>query len=195
MRMAPAVLAVGFTTLVGFAPSARADEHLALDFGYVHTRVAITDQTTIDGTGGRFALRFSRGRYFHVGAEVDESWLSGTTNLPNGAVARTSTGTTISSPLDGNMLALKLLAGVHTRAGALSLVADVAGGMRDTMVGSDAGPDVAGRKYESLFELRSRVELWLTSTATLGVMATADLIERENLTFGVIGSLHFGDGR
>lgn len=190
MRFALAVLAPAlFVTSTAYA-----EERLALDFGFVQNRVAITDQTAISGSGGRFAIRISHGRYFHYGAEAEESWLSGTTHLPNGAVARTATGTSIStaSPLEGNMLALKALAGVHMRMGAFSLVSDVAMGMRDTWVSSDAGPDVAGRKYEDLFEVRSRLDVWLTPTFTLGLMGSADLIESDNVTFAAVGSLHFG---
>ena len=68
---------------------AHADSGVSLDFGYLHSRVAVADDTTVAGGVGRFAIGIAFKRHFHAGAEAEEGWLSGTTSLPDGAVART----------------------------------------------------------------------------------------------------------
>ena len=166
---------------------AHADSGVSLDFGYLHSRVAVADDTTVAGGVGRFAIGISFKRHFHAGAEAEEGWLSGTTSLPDGAVARTSSGA--ESPLEGNMLALKAFAGVHANAGVLRVAADVAGGFPDTWVSSDLGPDVAGRKNEPLLELRTRLDLWLSQTMTVGVATSTDVIERRDVSVGLIFAL------
>jgi hypothetical protein len=178
------------TLLLVAVPSlAHADSGVSLDFGYMHSRVAVADETTVAGGVGRFAIGIAFKRHFHAGAEAEEGWLSGTTALPDGAVARTASGTT--SPLEGNMLALKAFAGVHANTGVLRVAADVAGGFRDTWVSSDLGPDVAGRKNEPLLELRTRLDLWLSQTMTVGVATSADVIERRDVSVGLIFALQF----
>lgn len=161
----------------------------SFDFGYAVNRVAVTDQTTLDGEVGRFGLRVSLGRYFHFGGEVEEGRIAGTTSLPSGNVARTSRE--LDGPLEGNTLGLKAYAGVHSTLGPFMVGADVAGGVRDTMVSSDLGPDVAGRKNEALVEVRGRADVFLTRTLTLGVVASTDVIERRNVSLGAVLSLHF----
>lgn len=176
--------------LVVALPSiAHADTGVSLDFGYLHSRVAVADDTTIAGGVGRFAIGVSFKRHFHAGAEAEEGWLSGTTALPDGAVARTSS--TTASPLEGNMLALKAFAGVHATTGSLRVAADVAGGFRDTWVSSDLGMDVAGRKNEPLLELRTRLDFWLSQTMTIGVATSTDVIEHRDVSVGLIYALQF----
>jgi hypothetical protein len=180
--------------VVAAAGSAHADTGVSFDFGYLHNKVAVTDQTAIGGDVGRFAISISTGRYFHFGAEAEEARLAGSTPLPDGAVARTTgetTPTPTQGPLDGNMLGLKMFAGGHVRSGLFMFGADVAGGVRDTWVSSDAGNDVAGRKGEPLLEVRSRADFFITPTATLGVVASTDLIERRDVGLGAVFALHF----
>lgn len=171
--------------------TAHADTGVSFDFGYLHNRVAVTDQTTIGGEVGRFGISVSTGRYFYFGAEAEEGRLAGATALPEGAVARTTGETQVQGPLDGNMLGLKMFAGAHVRRGLLMFGADLAGGVRDTWVSSDAGNDVAGRKGEPLLEARSRADFWLTRSATLGVVASTDLLERRDVGLGAVFALHF----
>lgn len=185
MRIAASLL------LLAIASPAQADRGsgASLDFGYAVNRVAVTDQTTLDGEVGRFGLRISLGRYFHFGGEVEEGRLAGTTSLPSGTIARTSRD--VQGPLEGNTLGLKAYAGLHSTLGPFMVGADVAGGIRDTMVASDLGPDVAGRKNETLLEVRSRADLFLTKTLTIGAVASTDVLERRNVSFGAVLSLHF----
>jgi hypothetical protein len=183
---------VPLCALVTFATvsTAAADIGASLDLGYVRSRVAVTDQTALDAELLRFAIRASPWRHFHFGAECEEGSLSGSTTLPGGAIART-TSPLPESPLGGNTLGLKAYAGVHADAGRLRLGADLALGRRDTWVESDLGPDVAGRKYEPLMELRSRADLWLTNKMTFGVSAASDLLERRNVSLAFLVALNF----
>lgn len=186
MRIAARYLVSAVVVLPSIA---HADSGVSFDFGYLHSRVAVADETTIAGGVGRFGIGISFHRHFHAGAEAEEGWLSGTTSLPDGAVARTAS--TTASPLEGNMLALKTFAGVHANAGILRVAADVAAGFRDTWVSSDLGPDVAGRKNEPLLELRTRLDLWLSQTMTVGVATSTDVIERRDVSVGLIFALQF----
>lgn len=183
MRIAPTL----FVLLV--ASPAYADRGVSFDFGYARNRVAVTDQTALNGDMARFGIRVSLGRHFHFGGEAEEGRIAGTTSIPSGAVARTSDEP--QGPLEGNTLGLKAVAGVHAKAGSFMFGADVAGGMRDTWVSSDLGMDVAGRKNEPLLELRSRADVFLTPSTTLGAVATTDLIESRNVSFGAVFALYF----
>lgn len=185
MRIAPSLLVF----LVAAQAHADNGRGVAFDFGYVRSRVAVTDQTTLDGGAGRFAIRVSLGRHIHLGAEAEEGTLAGTTALPSGTVARAADEP--QGPLDGNTLGLKLLAGAHTKVGSFMFGADVAGGVRDTWVSSAAGMDVAGRKNEPLLELRSRADVWLTTSTTIGVMASTDVLERRDVSLGAVFALNF----
>lgn len=176
------------------AAPAHAESRLSFDFGYLQNRVAVTDQTAMQGTFGRFGIRMS-GHYLHAGAEAEEGWLSGTTWEDYGYVARADGSTptpTSSSPLSGNTLALKLVGGAHTSLGsAMTIGADLAYGFRDTWVSSDRGMDVAGRKNEPLLEARTRLDYWLSRAITIGAVASTDLRERRDTSFGAILAVHF----
>jgi hypothetical protein len=192
MRIAPSFVA-GSVLLVLAAP-ARADSTLSLDFGYLQDQIAVTDQTTMQGSFGRFGIRMS-GRYLHAGVEAEEGWITGSTWEDYGYVPR-SDGTTPtpsnSSPLSGNTLALKLVGGAHTSIGSAFLVGvDLAYGFRDTWVSSDRGMDVAGRKNERLLETRTRLDYWLTPVITVGAVASTDLHERRDTSIGAILAIHF----
>lgn len=180
--------------------AAHADDGTSIDLGYVRSRVAVTDQTALDASLVRFAIRISVDRrvpHLHLGAEVEEGSLRGTTTLNGGAVARTAPGSasmeTVTpgneSPLGGNVLALKAFAGLHANAGRVRLSADVAAGMRDAWVESDLGPDVAGRKYEGLLEVRSRIDFRVTPRFLVGATASGDLLERRDVSLGLLLSL------
>jgi hypothetical protein len=184
MRIAPSLL------VLCLASQAYADSGVSFDFGYVRNRVAVTDLTTLPGELARFGIKVSLRKHFHFGAEAEEGRLAGTSSLPSGAVARTS-GDEPNGPLEGNTLALKAVAGVHSRVGAFMFGADFAAGVRDSWVSSDLGPDVAGRKNETLLELRSRGDVWLSSSTTLGLVASTDLIERRDVAIAAVFALHF----
>jgi hypothetical protein len=183
MRIAPSLI------VLVMASQAHAESGVSFDFGYARSRVAVTDQTALGAEVGRFGLRISLGRHFHFGSEVEEGSVAGTSTLPAGAIARTMDEP--QGPLEGNTLGLKAFMGAHTNAGKVRFSADVAGGMRDTWVSSDLGKDVAGRKNEPLLELRSRADVWLTSSTTIGAVASTDLIERRDVSFGAVFALHF----
>jgi hypothetical protein len=180
--------------------AAHADDGASLDLGYVRSRVAVTDQTALDASLVRFAIRVSidkRVPYLHFGAEVEEGSLQGTTSLNGGAVARTAPGSASTetvtpgneSPLDGNVLALKVFAGFHANAGLVRVSADVAGGIRDAWVESDQGTDVAGRKDEGLLEVRSRIDVRVTPRFLVGATASSDLLERRDVSVGLVLTL------
>jgi hypothetical protein len=179
------------------AATAHADDGVSLDLGYVRSRVAVTDQTALDASLVRFAIRVSMDKrmpHLHWGAEAEEGSLRGTTSLSNGAVARTAPGSASpesvsfgnDSPLDGNVLALKVFAGMHANSGPFRLTADVAAGMRDAWVESDLGPDVAGRKEEGLLEVRSRIDFRLSPRFLVGATASSDLIERRDVSVALL---------
>jgi hypothetical protein len=192
MRTVPIVLVSA--AALALAPKAHADNGVSFDFGYLQERVAITDDTAIGGQGGRFAIRVANGEYFHWGAEAEEASLAGQTQLPNGYVARSATSgspRSFDGPLDGNMLGLKMFVGAHARTGHLMFSGDVAAGVRDTYVSSDLGMDVAGRKGETLLEARTRADFFVSPSITLGAVASTDLIEHRDVSFGAVMSLYF----
>ncbi len=173
------------TALVGLvclASTAYADGGARFDFGLMHSRVAITDNTAMSGEMARFGVGFAVNRHFHAGAEVEEGWMTGNA-LPDGAVARTGLP---AGPLTGNTLDMKLVTGLHTDVGAFRVSGDVAAGLRDTSVSTDLGMDIAGRKKETLLELRTRVDMFVTHAWTVGVVAGADTLERRDVSIGAI---------
>jgi hypothetical protein len=178
-----AILALSTTAARAESPAT-----VSFDLGYLWDRVAITDHTTIDGQAVRFGFRVGW-RYVHFGAEVDDSTLAGSTQVPDGAIARTMT-VPAGSPLSGTMVAPKVVFGVHTRARAFSVAADLAGGVRDTGVDSDYGNDVGGRKMEPLLEARSRVDFWMSPSWTIGAIASTDMLVRNDLAVGVMLATH-----
>lgn len=163
----------------------------SFDFGYVRSRVGVTDRTALDGDQARFGIRIGTGRRFHFGAEVDNGRVAGSTSLPNNSVARTTGGESYSGPLGGNSLNLKAYGGVHTVAGKLMFGGDAALGVRDTWVESDAGMDVAGFKKEPLIELRARAEYFFTDSMTFGAVASTDMLDRRNVSLAAVFSLNF----
>jgi hypothetical protein len=183
MRIAPSLI------VLAMASPASAESGVSFDFGYAVNRVAVTDQTALDGQLGRFGLKISLGRHLHFGAEAEEGSLAGTSSIPNGTVARTSNEP--SGPLEGNTLGLKAFVGAHANVGRFIVGADLAGGMRDTWVSSDLGMDVAGFKNEPLVEVRSRADFRLSPSTTVGAMASTDLLERRNVSVGAVFALHF----
>jgi hypothetical protein len=181
-------------------PSLAHADGASFDLGVVRSRVAVTDNTALDATLVRFAIRADVDRFMphlHIGVEAEEGNLSGTTHLPNGVVARLAPGTettpvrsTIESPLGGNVLAIKTFAGLHANASRrIRLGADLALGMRDAWVESDAGMDVAGRKYEPIVEARSRIDFRLHEKWLIGAMASSDLIERRDVSLALLLTL------
>lgn len=168
------------------ASTAHADGGARFDFGLIHSQVAVTDQTAITGSMTRFGVGFAWSRHVHLGAEVEEGWMSGNA-LPDGAIARTGSGGAIATgPLSGNTLDMKLVSGLHTDLGAFRVSGDVAAGLRDTSVSTDAGTDVAGRKKEPLLELRTRVDMFVSHRWAIGLVAGADTLERRDVSFGAV---------
>lgn len=168
---------------------ARADPNsVRFDLGYMWDRVAVSDNTTIDGHLVRFGFSVALGA-LHFGAEVDDAWLEGTTTRPDGALARTMT-VPAGSPVTGTSVAPKVVVGAHTSGRIVTLAAELAGGVRDTGVSSDYGDDFAGRKMEPLVEVRSRVDLWLAPSWSIGAVAATDVLVRDDLSFGLVLASH-----
>lgn len=161
----------------------------SFDFGDVRSRVAVTDHTALDGDLARFGIKIALGRHFHVGGEAEEGSLAGTSSLPAGAVARQTAEPM--GPLGGNTLGIKAYAGVHTVTGPWMFGADAALGLRDSWVSGDQGPDIAGRKGEPLLEVRTRADVFITRTLTLGAIASTDMLERRNVSLAAVLSLNF----
>ena len=178
MKLAPLVL-------VCLASTAYADGGARIDFGLIHSQVAVTDGTALSGSMARFGVGFAVNKHFHAGAEVEEGWMTGEA-LPDGAIARTGLP---SGPLSGNTLDMKLVAGLHQDVGAFRVSGDLAGGLRDTTVSTDLGTDVGGRKKEPLLEVRTRLDMFVTRAWTVGVIAGADTLERRDLSIGAIVSM------
>ncbi|GEM_PF-3779211 len=187
MRIAPAFLVL----LASSSAFAERGSGATLDFGYVRSRVAVTDQTALDADLARFGIRISVGKNFHFGGEVDDGRLEGHTSVPTRTVARTTGGEGYSGPLGGNSLGIKAYAGLHTLRGPVMFGGDAALGVRDTNVTSDLGMDIAGRKKEPMLELRARAELFLTDTMTLGLVASTDTLEHRNVSLAAVFSLNF----
>ena len=163
----------------------------SFDFGYVRSRVGVTDATALDADQARFGIRIGTGEHFHFGAEVDNGRLTGHTSLPDRAVARTVGGPAYEGPLGGNSLNLKAYAGVHTVHRSLMFGGDAALGLRDTWVESDEGMDVAGFKKQPVIEMRARAEYFLTPAMTLGAVAATDMLDRRNVSLAAVFSLNF----
>lgn len=178
MNLAPLVL-------VCLASTAYADGGARLDFGLMHSQVAVTDNTALQGSMARFGVGFSITKHFHAGAEVEEGWMTGNA-LPDGAVARTGLP---AGPLTGNTLDMKLVSGIHTDVGSFRVSGDLAAGLRDTSVSTDIGMDIAGRKKEPLLEVRTRLDMFLSRAWTVGVIAGADTLERRDVSIGAVVSM------
>jgi hypothetical protein len=165
---------------------------LSIDLGYFYDRVEANDHTVVPGNLVRFGIRVSLSRHFHVGAEVDDSWLAGTTPVPDGAIARVG-GTPMPTmwPLEGTMVAPKALVGAHAIHGPVTWSAELACGVRDTSVSSIWSNDVAGRKEETLLEGHTKIDYWLTSGLTVGAVASADLLVPNDVAFGMSVAVHF----
>jgi hypothetical protein len=171
--------------LVCLASTAYADGGARFDFGLMHSQIAITDSTAMSGEMARFGVGFAIDRHVHVGAEVEEGWMTGSA-LHDGAIARSGLP---SGPLDGNTLDVKLVGGLHTDISAFRFSGDLAAGLRDTSVSSDLGMDIYGRKKEPLLEVRTRVDMFVTRSWTVGVTAGADTLERRDVSLGAIVSM------
>jgi hypothetical protein len=178
--------------LVLAAAPAHADDNagLSLDLGYMWDHVQVTDQTVVSGQAVRFAIRIAVSRHFHFGGEAEESRLSGSTPIPDGQVART-TSMTVSTPVEGMMIAPKFLVGAHAISGRLTAIAELAGGFRDTELNSIYGYDIAGRKKEALVEGRTQLDYWLSPAVTVGAMASTDVLTPGDVSFGLLVGLHF----
>lgn len=161
---------------------------MRLDVGYMWDRVAVSDHTAIDGRLVRFGFSVMLD-VVHFGAEVDDSWLEGTTTVPDGQLARTMT-VPAGSPLTGAMVAPKAFVGVHTSPRVFTLAAELAGGVRDTSVSSDTQNDFAGRKKEPLLEARSRIDYQIAPSWSIAAVASGDVLVRNDLSFGVMLASH-----
>ena len=161
----------------------------SFDFGYVRSRVAVTDNTALDGDLARFGIKIALGRHLHIGGEAEEGSLAGTSSLPSGAVARPTDEPM--GPLGGNTLGIKAYGGLHAVTGPLMFGVDAAIGIRDSWVSSDLGPDVAGYPFEPLLEMRTRADVFLTRTVTLGAIASTDMLERRIVSLAAVLSLNF----
>lgn len=168
--------------LVCLGSTAYADGGARFDAGLIHSQVAVTDQTAISGSVARFGVGFAMSHHIHIGAEVEEGWMTGSV-LPGAVVARTGIP---EGPLSANTLDLKLLAGLHTDAGPFRISGDIGAGLRDTSVSTDAGMDIAGRKKEPLLELRTRVDMFVSHAWTVGIVAGADTLERRDVSIGAV---------
>ena len=171
--------------VVCLASTAYADGGARVDFGLMHSQIAISDQTALSGSMARFGVGFALHHHFHVGAEVEEGWMSGQA-LPDGAVARTGLP---AGPLSSNTVDMKVVSGLYTDVGAFRVSGDLAAGLRDTTVSTDLGTDVGGRKKEPLLEVRTRLDLFVARAWTVGVIAGADTLERRDVSIGAVVSL------
>lgn len=191
MRIAAASALV---LVLGSSASADRGAGASLDFGYVRSRVAVTDRTALDGDLARFGIRISSGRHFHFGAEVDDGQIEGNSKLPSGYVARSTEPpppSTSINELEGNTLNLRAYAGLHSLVGRVMFGGDAVLGVRDTWVSSNGGPDIAGYKKEPALELRTRVEVFLSDTLTIGMVASTDVVERRNVSLALLLSFNF----
>jgi hypothetical protein len=182
MKTAPVVLVCLASTAYADGGGAR------FDFGLMHSQIAITDTTAMSGEMARFGVGFAINRHVHVGAEVEEGWMTGNA-LPDGAVARSGESALPAGPLNGNTLDMKLIGGLHTDIGAFRVSGDLATGLRDTSVSTDLGMDIAGRKKEALLEVRTRVDMFVTDAWTVGLIAGADTLERRDVSIGAVVSM------
>jgi hypothetical protein len=167
---------LGLATLALSTTAAHADHPavVSFDLGYLWDRVAVSDRTAIDGRLVRFGFRVSMGAV-HFGAEVDDSWLDGTTQVPDGQLARAPAGSPptmvpAGSPVTGTMVAPKVVFGVHTRARMFTLATDLAGGVRDRR--RHRLRHGRRSKMEPLVEARTRVDWWLGPSWSVGAMAS-----------------------
>jgi len=172
-------------TFVGLASTAYADGGARVEFGLMHSQIAISDQTALSGSMARFGVGFALHHHFHMGAEVEEGWMSGQA-LPDGAVARMGLP---AGPLASNTVDMKVVSGLYTDIGAFRVSGDLAAGLRDTTVATDLGTDVGGRKKEPLLEVRTRLDMFVARAWTVGVVAGADTLERRDVSIGAVFSL------
>jgi hypothetical protein len=190
MRIAAASVLVILASTSAYADNGKG---ASFDFGYVRSRVGVTDNTALDADQLRFGIRIGTGKHFHFGAEVDNGRVTGEITSTR-HLARTVGGEQqpgYVGPLGGNSLNLKAYAGVHTVRRSMMFGGDAALGVRDTWVESDLGMDVAGFKKQPVVELRARAELFLTRSMTVGAVASTDMLDRRNVSLAAVFSMNF----
>lgn len=165
-----------------------------LDFGAGVTRIDPGNGQTYRGNYVRFAPQLTLNRVFYFGAELDIGSFDLTGDAPNATAARgggSGTGTTtMTTSGTGNLGAAKLVGGARMMAGAFSGGLELATGVRYTTVPT-ASSSMSYSNGEGVFEVRGRLDAWLTPHVTIGGLAGTDLARRDEVTFALNVGIHF----
>ena len=208
MRAAAVTIAIVLAASARLAVADGATTGGGYEAGYLYTHF---DNTTIPGgwnlngslvRGSAYAA--GRG-HLYISAELDVGWLSGS-GVPNAGVpvqttARTSgvpatTNTTTTMPSEatgttvGRFIQAKAVGGWRTLRGPIGFAVELAGGVRDVSIGDSRFGQMTASQTDAIVEARGRAYVWLGRGFTLGAIAGANIVQRDNVTIGVMLGLH-----
>jgi len=167
-----------------------------VDFGLMYGHIEPVAGTLLSTEFVRFGPRASLNRFLYVGAEVDIGKISGVDPSETNAIARDGSSTT-TMPEDpaaaitgGTLAAAKAVIGVHVMTGPLSGAAEFSAGVRDYML-EDAIGQFGQAYFGGVYEVHGRHDLWATRSLTVGALASLDLVDRNDVSLGVVVGFHF----
>jgi hypothetical protein len=172
--------------------------------GYLWTHF---DNTTIpggwnlNGTLVRASAYAASHGHVYVAAELDVGWLNGT-GVPNAGVpvqttarttdatATTTTTTEGTGATVGRLIQAKVVGGWRTLRGPVGFAVEVAGGVRDVQIGDNRFWSSTSSQTDAIVEARGRAYVWLGRGVTLGAIAGVNIVQRDNVTLGVMLGVH-----
>jgi hypothetical protein len=86
---------------------------------------------------------------------------------------------------------VKVVAGLRAFRGPLTAAVELAGGARDASIGDTRFWSSTGSQTDGIIEARGRADVWLGRSFTLGGIAGINLLQRDNVTLGVMAGFHF----
>jgi len=175
------------------APAAPASASgMWIDFGAGATRLDPGNGQTYRGEYVRFAPQVTLSRVLYFGAELDIGSFDASEGPTNPSAARgdssTGGGMPMTTQIDGQLGAAKLVGGARLMAGAFSGGLELAAGVRYTTLTEGTASNSVGT---GVVEARGRLDVWLTPHVTVGALAGTDLARRDEATFALNVGFHF----
>ena len=124
------------------------------------------------------------------GAEFEWGHVDGGAQQLDGASAR-ATAPTMTAATTGSFAAAKVVAGIGTRPGRISVAGEMAGGIRIAAIGDRRFTASSDSQTDGLLEARGRVDLWLGPFTVCG-LAGVDLVHTSNVSVGVLVGFYVG---
>jgi len=178
--------------LVIAPPAPASASGMWIDFGAGATRLDPGNGQTYRGEYLRFAPQVTLSRVLYFGAELDIGSFDASEGPANPAAARgegsTGSGTPMTTQIDGQLGAAKLVGGARLMAGAVSGGLELAAGIRYTTLTEGSASNSVGT---GVVEARGRLDVWVTPHVTVGALAGTDIARRDEATFALNVGFHF----